>query len=320
MVNWVGCQFLYGVNKKIFWYLVKLAVSAALLWLLFLKVDLAALRTEISVIGMGYFVLAFFMLISSWVFSTEKWRRLLKIFDFNQKFLRLFLYNLVSVFYNVVLPGGKVAGDAVRAYQVARDHDGDIETKKRIALVVFLDRGFMMVSFLVFISIYLLMYPAAAAFLPYGAIFRYVFGGVLVLGIISLFLPVFDFILPAFLRSIVLRLRLRKIEIFKILGVSFVSVLVSASSVYILAYALGISIGFLTVAFFNSLAVMLVIIPVTIAGIGLRESGLTYLFFQAGVPFPKALALTALNLLLMLSLAAVGGIFEFYYHFLKKQK
>jgi len=99
---------------------------------------------------------------------------------------------------------------------------------------------------------------------------------------------------------------------------SLVSVLVSAFSVYILSLGLKIGVDFWTVAFFNSLAVVLISVPITVAGIGLRESGLVYLFFQAGVPLEKAAALSALNLAMMLVLALLGGALEFYYNFLQR--
>ena len=99
---------------------------------------------------------------------------------------------------------------------------------------------------------------------------------------------------------------------------SLVSVLVSAFSVYILSLGLKIGVDFWTVAFFNSLAVVLISVPITVAGIVLRESGLVYLCFQAGVPLEKAAALSALNLAMMLVLALLGGALEFYYNFLQR--
>lgn len=76
----------------------------------------------------------------------------------------------------------------------------------------------------------------------------------------------------------------------------------------------------MVVALFNSLAVILISIPITVAGIGLREGGLVYLFVQAGIPLEKAAALSALNLAMMLVLALIGGIVEFYCQFLKKDE
>ncbi|MDP3901941.1 MAG: hypothetical protein Q8Q37_03185, partial [bacterium] len=74
------------------------------------------------------------------------------------------------------------------------------------------------------------------------------------------------------------------------------------------------------IVFFNTLAVVLIVIPITIAGIGLRESGLVYFFVTAGIVPEKALALSILNLLLMVILALMGGLIEFYNHFIKDKK
>ncbi len=305
--------------KKFFWYLFKIFVSISLLWWLFQRVDLGKLWIEIYNVGIFYFVLSLLIWTISWVVSSFKWKELLGFFCFKQNIWKLFLYNMVAIFYNIVLPGGKVAGDTIRAYQVARDHEGDKETKKKIALIVLLDRGFLLFVFFVFTTLYVLVSPEKISFLPNLEIIRFFSGTILVCGIVAIFSPVFDFILPKFLKSIAWTLRSNKAGVFKVLGVSAISVILSTFSIYVLNIGLEIPLGFWTLVFFNSITVMLTLIPITIAGIGLREGGLVYLFTQSGIAFPKALALSALNLLLMLFLATVGGIFEFYYHFLKRK-
>ncbi len=80
---------------------------------------------------------------------------------------------------------------------------------------------------------------------------------------------------------------------------------------------LDLNINYLTIAFINSLAVVLIIIPITIGGVGLREGGLVYLLVQAGAIAEKSLALSLLNFLNMSILAVIGGIVELHFNFLK---
>ena len=82
--------------------------------------------------------------------------------------------------------------------------------------------------------------------------------------------------------------------------------------------ALGLGVGFWTIAFFNSLVVILITLPITVAGIGLREGGLIYLLIQTGMEPEKAAALSFLNLFIMITLASFGGLWEFYCHFLAR--
>ena len=99
---------------------------------------------------------------------------------------------------------------------------------------------------------------------------------------------------------------------------SLIGVLSGAAALYVISEALGSGVDFWTIAFFNSLVIILITIPITIAGIGLREGGLIYLLIQTGLAPERAAALSFLNLFIIMTLASLGGLWEFYYHFLKR--
>ena len=316
-------------------YFLKLFVTILLLWLLFSRVNFKGLLSEIDGISPFYFFSGVLFLMLSWYISTVKWRMLLNIFGFRVEIRKLFSYNLISIFYSIALPGGKIAGDAVRAYKIAGNHGSGSEAKKKLALITFLDRGMMLLALVSFACAFLIFgFPAASSFgiarIPLVLIL-FLFAA---LGWLFLFTGILDFLfkklisinlpkISGFLNSVLEILivgRKNKQGLFFIFLISFVSMLISAFSVYLLNLGLKIGFSFLAVTLFNSLAVILISIPVTIAGIGLREGGLVYLFFHAGVPLEKAAALSALNLAMMLTLALIGGIIEFYYQFLKKDE
>ena len=314
-------------------YLLKLFVTLLLLWLLLSRVDFTGLLKEISGINLFYFSSGVLVLTFGWYFSTIKWQWLLNIFNFNLGIWRLFSYNLISIFYIIALPGGKLAGDAMRAYKIAGNHGLEPDAKKQLAIITFLDRGMVLLALVSLASAFFVFGLLATLYLgnakgPLALIlfllaaagWLFLFTGILDFlfkKLISLKLPKISSFFSAIF-GVLSYVRRYKRSLFFVFLMSLVSVLVSAFSVYILSLGLKIGVDFWTVAFFNSLAVVLISVPITVAGIGLRESGLVYLFFQAGVPLEKAAALSALNLAMMLVLALLGGALEFYYNFLQR--
>lgn len=314
-------------------YFLKLFVTFLLLWLLFRRVDFATLFREISGISPAYFLGGVLVLTFGWYLSTIKWQWLLNIFNFNLGIGRLFSYNLISIFYSIALPGGKLAGDAVRAYKIAGNYGSGSEAKKQLAIITFLDRGMVLLALVSFASAsFIFGLPATSYLGNKKGLLALILFLLMISGCLLLFTGILDFLFKKFISlklpkissffsaifGVLSYVRGDKRSLFFVFLMSLISILVSAFSVYILSLGLKIGVDFWTVAFFNSLAVILISVPITIAGIGLREGGLVYLFFQAGVPLEKAVALSTLNLAMMLVLALAGGIIEFYYQFLKK--
>ena len=81
--------------------------------------------------------------------------------------------------------------------------------------------------------------------------------------------------------------------------------------VYLLATAIGIPLSFLQLGWMASIVLLLQMIPVTLNGIGLRESAYAFLFSLAALPAEKGVLLGLLFLTQMLIVAAMGGIVAF---------
>ena len=284
-------------------------------------------------VGSDSFLLAAFLLGISWWINSLRWGALLEVFNVKIKFSRLFLYNLVGAFYGIVLPGGKITGDLVRAYQITRDHQGEREIKNQIFLLSFVDVGMGMLGYVIFASIFFIIGHPSVNYLGSNS---FIVGGILllmmVIGLGFIFSNLFDFLIKIFIKiplassrkfltfvlSVLIVCRKRKYQLFKSLLFSLTGVLSGAAVIYVLSSALGLGVGFWTIALFNSLVVILITLPITVAGIGLREGGLIYLLIQTGMEPEKAAALSFLNLFIMIALASLGGLWEFYCHFLAR--
>jgi uncharacterized membrane protein YbhN (UPF0104 family) len=81
-------------------------------------------------------------------------------------------------------------------------------------------------------------------------------------------------------------------------------------AMYLLALSLDLPITIIQIGWIRSVILLISMVPITFAGIGVRDSGLILLLGIYGVAAPDAVALSFLILLGNFVLALVGGIFE----------
>jgi hypothetical protein len=80
---------------------------------------------------------------------------------------------------------------------------------------------------------------------------------------------------------------------------------------YLLFLSLSLPLGFLDVAWMSSLVFLLQILPVSLAGLGVREGAFAYMFTKIGLPPEQGVAVGLLFFSQFLLLAAIGGVLEF---------
>jgi hypothetical protein len=80
---------------------------------------------------------------------------------------------------------------------------------------------------------------------------------------------------------------------------------------YLLFLSLSLPLGFMDVAWMSSLAFLLQILPVSLAGLGVREGAFAYMFTKIGLPPEQGVAVGLLFFSQFLLLAAIGGVLEF---------
>jgi len=112
--------------------------------------------------------------------------------------------------------------------------------------------------------------------------------------------------------SIVVFQRLERIHGVAILAISVVGKVVFIWSGVFQAYAMGIDAGFLMLAWVRSVAFLLQMIPVTIAGIGVREASFIALLGGYGIAREEALTFSLALFFLQILIAVMGAVFELY--------
>lgn len=90
------------------------------------------------------------------------------------------------------------------------------------------------------------------------------------------------------------------------LGITFLAFAISLSRLYLLVLSLGMEIGWLPFVASMSLASVVSLIPISVAGIGTRDAALIVTFSQLGLSSELAVSLSALILLLYVLNGIVG--------------
>jgi hypothetical protein len=287
-------------NKGVF-IIVKILVSLGILFLLFKNTDSELFLETIISIDPFYFILAIVIFISSQIISTIRWSLLLKCGGVKLSYWRLISLYFIGMFFNNFLPTA-VGGDAVKGYYLYK-----ASGKGGASLAsIFVDR------YIGFASLVILSF--VAFFLGYS----YLKGTILVwlvLSFICLFTVASLFLWVDKLHSWAL-LILNKIKIFKVnekidvfykalmsykkypkvlaigLGISLVLQTLNMLTFYVISTGLGFTIPLVFFFLFTPLAMTVSMIPISLAGLGLREGAFVFLFAQVGVSSASALSLS----------------------------
>lgn len=86
----------------------------------------------------------------------------------------------------------------------------------------------------------------------------------------------------------------------------------ATAGIYFLSLSIGINIYFIDLLWINALASIILVLPVTVLGLGLREGSFVYLLGLLGISNASALSFSLLVSFFYLSINALGGTVELY--------
>lgn len=301
----------------------KLLISATLLVLLVSRVGGAAIANSILLSDPRAFLAAIGLYLFASYLSTLRWKLLVPCPIGTR---RLFSMYMIGAFFNAYLPGG-IGGDAVKAYYLSREIPAGEPPRgeeRNATMAVPLTVAFASVFMDRYIGFGTLLLISVGA-LPFGVPY---------LERASTNVPVLWFI-PA----VVVLFALSSLAIFKlrlgqrigILSQSYQyvptyaakgptimkAVLFSAAlqllgilSVYLLAQGLSLTVSLLSLLVFVPIIIVFSMIPISIAGLGLREGAFVFLLGALGVPPEKAITLSLLWFLSVFT-AGLWGLVEY---------
>jgi uncharacterized protein (TIRG00374 family) len=317
-------QFLTTLKKETLKRLttvLRIVVGIGLIVFLLWRLDIHRLLTKISginVLYLSYGLIPYFLFV---IVSAWRWQVLLDHKKFQIPFMRTTVTYFIALFFNNLLPT-TVGGDGVRVlYSMGKRRADSLA-------VVITDRilGFIGLFIFALIAVlYLWIEKRQTEFLLYMS------GGLVVLIIVTYIL----FSERAYIRISPV---VRKIKIFRLgerlsrLHDSFTDfgrawgpiTLCTVHSIIIQAFlaigpflvlrALGnYEIGILPFFIYLPIINVVSMIPISLNGIGVRESFFVLLFSRVGLPGETALAVSIISFLLMFLWSILGGIFFIVY-------
>lgn len=296
--------------------LLRALVSAAVLALLLLTVNLRQLVDTLSQVAIGLLLLATAIFLISNMASVFKWRLIVRAQQDSASCYYLTTLFYIGLFFNNFLPSN-VGGDVVKAYKLGQATGRPAEAAGSVVM----DRAS---------STFALLFIAAVL-----AIFQLKLLGTKVALLILLML-VFSLALIIFFASERAARVLGSVPFFRInpfglrrhfkdfyyslhgfkkqkpvlTAVMFVSLIyqsLNILTIYILALSLGIDIPILYYFLFIPIVLAVAMMPISLNGLGVREGAWVLLFGQVGVPAARALSMSVLSFLVITVVSLAGG-------------
>lgn len=302
-------------SKRFLITLLKACVSVALLAFVLRDTGWSDIFASARAVTVPLVLLIFAMQLTNSALSTVRWRGLLRARGTDASFRYLFSSYLIGMFFSNFLPS-TIGGDASRAYDTWRLG----QSKAGSVAVVFLDRFIGLLGLLLFAAIGLLVPGTVRDQVPLLRFAPLLIGiGVLIASVVLFF--------PQLIRRIVVLLgelpgaaRFRRIvEVFepyrnqpRVLGRAFGLSVIQQANVVLMYYVLARGLDF-PIAWYNFLlivpiAIMLMMLPISVNAIGIRESVFAIFFAPFGVSTAAALAFAWISYGIPLLQVAIGGV------------
>lgn len=300
----------------------KVAVSVGLIAYLLSRVDLQTLWGLISGANLWLLTVALALYLMAIAVGCMKWRVLLTPLNLEVSFQDLLAYTFVGLFFGNVLPSN-IGGDLVRAYGLAAAS----KRPEEAAISVLVDR---LMGLVAFFASAVVMATLTLALLGGNlgmetVVFWVLAAFALLLGGMAILFSrrvtrrsAFLFDLP-FLQA----LRPTAVRVFHALQayrtqytVLFLAVTISLSVVVItsivqwaIAQALRLDIPALYFFLFNPLIAFVLVVPISVNGIGLKEAAFVFFFGLVGVSQDAALSISLLFHAIIVLSSLPGGLF-----------
>lgn len=310
--------------KKWFSWILKLSITFGILWYIFTTIPISEVINSIALAKVSYIIIA--MLITAFTIYVEAYR--MKILTDKQgiwlSINQIIDINLITNFYGLFLPGS-IAGGAIRWHKLSQPNNKWMEAFASISFN-------RLISTIVLVKVGILFWALDA-----NSRSNYMIGSILfaILGVLIVtYFVVFDKKLSSFLQKYtrkfnlsivpgIIRSKISKLLIstgqyhglsrsllIYIFGLSLASHLLGILTFYLFALSLGINISFINIGWVRSFILIVTMLPVSFAGLGVREGTLIYLLQPYGVLTTDAVALSFLLFTRTLLLGGIGGLFE----------
>lgn len=296
----------------------KALVSAALIWYLLSITEFSAVIASLTSASPIWLVLAFITLILGKIITSYRWQVLLKAQEIEIPLRFLIGSVFVGQFFNSFLPT-TIGGDAMRAFDTA------IFSKESTKSVVsvFVDRMIGVFALAVLAVIALTIGFASGQDVSFYVVPVLLVFFLCSIGVLLIFSARLYKLMDQLMRLIHLDKAAVKLEeaynsfsllrtIPRVLVIAFLASLLLQINVILFYYFIGVSldlgVSFLYFAIIVPVALVVLLVPFSINGIGIREGIFVYLLTGLGVENKDAIALSWISFGLMLTQGIIGGV------------
>lgn len=296
--------------------LIKISVSATLLYLLISAMDTEKLISTATSVGWSYVLLMLLVLFVIQIFAIYRWWLVLKR-DVDVSLSMVASLVFVGLFFNNFLPT-IVGGDAVKGYYLYRHIDrGDVTFTS-----ILVDRyaGFTALMFLALVALipgYSLIAGTGVEIACVGIIVFYL--------ILSLFIwvpfmhgwfvnvlsKVGFYGLNEKIDKVYTALMGYKSESVLIGKICFLSIFIQAGAIIsfaIIGYGLGIQVSVWYYFLFVPVATVVAMVPLSLSGLGLREGAFVFLFSYAGADKEQVIVMSLMWFAGLAFVSMIGGV------------
>jgi uncharacterized membrane protein YbhN (UPF0104 family) len=295
-------------------WLLKLSLTAATVWYLSRTVDLPAAWTLGTTLTPGVWLLVLVVMAAHVIICAARWGLVVRALGGHLPFHQALTISFIGNFLGQVLPGG-IGGDAVRVWQA---HVASGLSLSAAFNSVALDRLVTVFGLLLLVTVSEPLLPAERTTL----VSAWVFPAMATAGLIGLIgLTVLDLNwLPPRVRRLklvagvdVLMLHSRRLLLSSryaaaVLGLTVLAHLVLAVAVWLLGSGLGARISVLDSVVLFLQAFLVAMLPISVAGWGVRETAMIVLFGTIGVTSIQTTAMSVLFGISVIVVALPGGV------------
>ncbi len=299
------------MKNKIF-FILKLIITVLLLIYIFNSVDIGKSHLLLMNIDLKYFILALSLLMLQILIANMRWWTILSHLNMHHGQFKLLRYFWAGLFFSQALPS-TIGGDALRGYYLFKNN----HSIRDATFSIFLDRFFGLLALLiiVFITLPLLLDSVSDPVAQQGVII--ISSGVffLILGVLFFQYSPSCFLKMHFFRELsefsigTYRLFFSLPSGLLLSGFSLCIHILSFLTIAVLSKGIGLDIDLLSIFLVVPFVSLIMVVPISIAGWGVREGAMVLGFSYFGVVSDQSLALSILYGLSLLSISLPGCFF-----------
>ena len=290
--------------------IIKLLITIAIFYFLFRNIDFVEFSKILLNSHGGWILVALIMQLTSTYLAAYRWFKISQLLVFKEKLSFYVQSYFKGTFFNQVLPSS-IGGDAVRIIDLTRKG----YEKKDAFYVVFVDRVVGLVGLLVLNLFATLLFFGAFDEQFSLLIIFIALGGIL--GFALLFqLHRLTFLANIKILNLFVRLANRLNSLYasralllKHIGISVIVHFFSVLTMYGLSLALSLELSFQTLLIAVPPVFLLTIVPISLAGWGVREGAMIGILMLVGADQTKVLVMSVLYGLLLIVSALPGSYF-----------